>query len=383
MKSQTYEKHFPKLSAEQLAENATKKVICGMSGGVDSSVSAFILQQQGYQVEGLFMKNWEEDDDTDYCTAAADLADAQAVCDKLGIKLHKINFAAEYWDNVFEHFLTEYKAGRTPNPDILCNKEIKFKAFLEYAAEDLGANYIATGHYVRRRGADDNAQLLRGLDANKDQSYFLYTLSSKQVGQSLFPVGDIEKPIVRAIAEDLGLITAKKKDSTGICFIGERKFKDFLARYLPAQPGNIRTVEGDIIGRHDGLMYHTLGQRKGLGIGGVKGASEEAWYVVEKDLVNNELIVAQGHDHSALLSTGLIAQQLHWVDRQPIREPLRCTVKTRYRQTDVPCTIEPIDDESIKVIFDEPQIAVTPGQSAVFYLDEVCLGGGIIEQQLK
>ena len=383
MKSQTYEKHFPKLSAEQLAQNATKKVICGMSGGVDSSVSAFILQQQGYQVEGLFMKNWEEDDDTDYCTAAADLADAQAVCDKLGIKLHKINFAAEYWDNVFEHFLSEYKAGRTPNPDILCNKEIKFKAFLEYAAEDLGANYIATGHYVRRRGADDNAQLLRGLDANKDQSYFLYTLSSKQVGQSLFPVGDIEKPIVRAIAEDLGLITAKKKDSTGICFIGERKFKDFLARYLPAQPGNIRTVEGDIIGRHDGLMYHTLGQRKGLGIGGVKGACEEAWYVVEKDLVNNELIVAQGHDHSALLSTGLIAQQLHWVDRQPIREPLRCTVKTRYRQTDVPCTIEPIDDESIKVIFDEPQIAVTPGQSAVFYLDEVCLGGGIIEQQLK
>ena len=383
MKSKTYEKHFPKLSAEQLTQNATKKVICGMSGGVDSSVSAFILQQQGYQVEGLFMKNWEEDDDTDYCTAAADLADAQAVCDKLGIKLHKINFAAEYWDNVFEHFLSEYKAGRTPNPDILCNKEIKFKAFLEYAAEDLGANYIATGHYVRRRGADDNAQLLRGLDANKDQSYFLYTLSSKQVGQSLFPVGDIEKPIVRAIAEDLGLITAKKKDSTGICFIGERKFKDFLARYLPAQPGNIRTVEGDIIGRHDGLMYHTLGQRKGLGIGGVKGASEEAWYVVEKDLVNNELIVAQGHDHSALLSTGLIAQQLHWVDRQPIREPLRCTVKTRYRQTDVPCTIEPIDDESIKVIFDEPQIAVTPGQSAVFYLDEVCLGGGIIEQQLK
>ena len=383
MKSQTYEKYFPKLSAEQLAENATKKVICGMSGGVDSSVSAFILQQQGYQVEGLFMKNWEEDDDTDYCTAAADLADAQAVCDKLGIKLHKINFAAEYWDNVFEHFLSEYKAGRTPNPDILCNKEIKFKAFLEYAAEDLGANYIATGHYVRRQGADDNAQLLRGLDANKDQSYFLYTLSSKQVGQSLFPVGDIEKPIVRAIAEDLGLITAKKKDSTGICFIGERKFKDFLARYLPAQPGNIRTVEGDVIGRHDGLMYHTLGQRKGLGIGGVKGAGEEAWYVVEKDLVNNELIVAQGHDHSALLSTGLIAQQLHWVDRQPIREPLRCTVKTRYRQTDVPCTIEPIDDESIKVIFDEPQIAVTPGQSAVFYLDEVCLGGGIIEQQLK
>ncbi len=383
MKSKTYQQHFPQLTAEQLAENGKKKVICGMSGGVDSSVSAFILQQQGYQVEGLFMKNWEEDDDTDYCTAAADLADAQAVCDKLGIKLHKINFAAEYWDNVFEHFLAEYKAGRTPNPDILCNKEIKFKAFLEYAAEDLGADFIATGHYVRRPPLDQQPKLLRGLDSNKDQSYFLYTLSEQQVAQSLFPVGDIEKPIVRAIAEDLGLATAKKKDSTGICFIGERKFKDFLARYLPAQAGDIKTVDGQVIGRHDGLMYHTLGQRKGLGIGGVKGASENAWYVVEKDLVNNVLIVAQGQDNSALLSSGLIASQLHWVDRQPIREKLRCTVKTRYRQADIDCVIEPIDDETVRVIFDTPQIAVTPGQSAVFYLGEVCLGGGIIEAQLK
>lgn len=383
MISKTYQQHFPALTAEQLAENAKRKVICGMSGGVDSSVSAFILQQQGYQVEGLFMKNWEEDDDTDYCTAAADLADAQAVCDKLGIKLHKINFAAEYWDNVFEHFLAEYKAGRTPNPDILCNKEIKFKAFLEYAAEDLGADFIATGHYVRRPPLDQQPKLLRGLDSNKDQSYFLYTLSEQQVAQSLFPVGDIEKPIVRAIAEDLGLATAKKKDSTGICFIGERKFKDFLARYLPAQAGDIKTVDGQVIGRHDGLMYHTLGQRKGLGIGGVKGASENAWYVVEKDLVNNVLIVAQGQDNSALLSSGLIASQLHWVDRQPIREKLRCTVKTRYRQADILCEIQPIDDETIRVIFDEPQIAVTPGQSAVFYQGEVCLGGGIIEEQLK
>ncbi|MGX3066706.1 tRNA 2-thiouridine(34) synthase MnmA [Ursidibacter arcticus] len=383
MKSKTYENHFPKLTEQQLAENANKKVICGMSGGVDSSVSAFILQQQGYQVEGLFMKNWEEDDDTDYCTAAADLADAQAVCDKLGIKLHKINFAAEYWDNVFEHFLAEYKAGRTPNPDILCNKEIKFKAFLEYAAEDLGADFIATGHYVRRPALDQQPKLLRGLDSNKDQSYFLYTLSEQQVAQSLFPVGDIEKPIVRAIAEDLGLATAKKKDSTGICFIGERKFKDFLARYLPAQAGDIKTVDGQVIGRHDGLMYHTLGQRKGLGIGGVKGASENAWYVVEKDLINNVLIVAQGQDNSALLSTGLIASQLHWVDRQAIRDNLRCTVKTRYRQADISCEIIPIDDENIRVIFDEPQIAVTPGQSAVFYQGEVCLGGGIIEEQLK
>lgn len=381
--SNTYNQYFTNITDEQRAENATKKVIVGMSGGVDSSVSAFILQQQGYQVEGLFMKNWEEDDDTDYCTAAADLADAQAVADKLGMKLHKINFAAEYWDNVFEHFLAEYKAGRTPNPDILCNKEIKFKAFLEYAAEDLGANYIATGHYVRRAGSDDNAQLLRGLDKNKDQSYFLYTLSKKQVGQSLFPVGDIEKPIVRQIAEELGLITAKKKDSTGICFIGERKFKDFLARYLPAQPGEIRTVDGKVVGRHDGLMYHTLGQRKGLGIGGVQGLSEEPFYVVEKDLINNILIVAQGHDNSALLSSGLIASQLHWVDRNPIRESIRCTVKTRYRQTDIPCEIIPIDDDNIRVVFDEPQIAVTPGQSAVFYQGEICLGGGVIEMQIK
>lgn len=383
LQSSTYNSHFPPLTEEQRAENAKKKVIIGMSGGVDSSVSAFILQQQGYQVEGLFMKNWEEDDDTDYCTAAADLADAQAVADKLGMKLHKINFAAEYWDNVFEHFLSEYKAGRTPNPDILCNKEIKFKAFLEYAAEDLGADYIATGHYVRRSGDDENAQLLRGLDTNKDQSYFLYALSKKQVGQSLFPVGEIEKPIVRKIAEDLGLATAKKKDSTGICFIGERKFKDFLARFLPAQPGEIRTVDGKVVGRHDGLMYYTLGQRKGLGIGGVKGLSEEPFYVVEKDLINNVLVVAQGHDNSALLSTGLIASQLNWVDLQPIRENLRCTVKTRYRQEDIPCEIQPIDDNTIRVMFDEPQIAVTPGQSAVFYLGEVCLGGGIIEEQLK
>ncbi|WP_101775482.1 tRNA 2-thiouridine(34) synthase MnmA [Pasteurella oralis] len=383
MKSKTYEENFAKLTALELAENGKKKVICGMSGGVDSSVSAFILQQQGYQVEGLFMKNWEEDDDTDYCTAAADLADAQAVCDKLGTKLHKINFAAEYWDNVFEHFLLEYKAGRTPNPDILCNKEIKFKAFLEYAAEDLGADYIATGHYVRRGEKEGECQLLRGLDNNKDQSYFLYTLSKDQVAQSLFPVGEIAKPIVRAIAEDLGLVTAKKKDSTGICFIGERKFKDFLARYLPAQPGDIKTVDGVVVGRHDGLMYHTLGQRKGLGIGGVKGMSEEPFYVVEKDLVNNVLVVAQGHDNSALLSTGLIASQLHWVDRQPIRQNLRCSVKTRYRQEDIPCEIQPIDDDNIRVIFDEPQIAVTPGQSAVFYQGEVCLGGGIIEAQIK
>ncbi|MBK0003268.1 tRNA 2-thiouridine(34) synthase MnmA [Erwinia sp. S38] len=362
--------------------NSQKKVIVGMSGGVDSSVSAWLLQQQGYQVEGLFMKNWEEDDGEEYCTAADDLADAQAVCDKLGIYLHTVNFAAEYWDNVFEHFLAEYKAGRTPNPDILCNKEIKFKAFLEFAAEDLGADYIATGHYVRRADVDGKSRLLRGLDGNKDQSYFLYTLGTDQIAQSLFPVGELEKPEVRRIAEQLELITAKKKDSTGICFIGERKFTEFLARYLPAQPGPIVTVAGDTVGQHQGLMYHTLGQRKGLGIGGTKDHSEQPWYVVDKDVANNVLIVAQGHDHPRLMSVGLIAQQLHWVDREVLRTPLRCVVKTRYRQEDIPCTITPIDDERIEVRFDEPVAAVTPGQSAVFYLDEVCLGGGIIEQRL-
>lgn len=365
-----------------MSDNSQKKVIVGMSGGVDSSVSAYLLQQQGYQVTGLFMKNWEEDDDTEYCSAAADLADAQAVCDKLGIELLTVNFAAEYWDNVFELFLEEYKAGRTPNPDILCNKEIKFKAFLEYAAEDLGADYIATGHYVRRRDINGTTQLLRGLDGNKDQSYFLYTLSHKQVAQSLFPVGELEKPEVRRIAEELDLITAKKKDSTGICFIGERKFRDFLARYLPAKPGPIMTVDGQEIGQHDGLMYHTLGQRKGLRIGGTRDGSEEPWYVVDKDVENNLLIVAQGHEHPRLMSVGLIAQQLDWVSREPLAQPLRCVVKTRYRQEDIPCTVTPLGEDKISVRFDIPVSAVTPGQSAVFYQDEVCLGGGIIEARI-
>ncbi|WP_026972561.1 tRNA 2-thiouridine(34) synthase MnmA [Aliagarivorans marinus] len=361
--------------------NSTKKVIVGMSGGVDSSVSAYLLLQQGYQVEGLFMKNWEEDDNDEYCAAAEDLADAQAVCDKLGIHLHTINFAAEYWDNVFEHFLEEYKAGRTPNPDIMCNKEIKFKAFLEFAAEELQADYIATGHYVQRREVNGRWEMLRGLDNNKDQSYFLYTLAEKHVAQTLFPVGGIEKPEVRRIAEEQGLVTADKKDSTGICFIGERKFTDFLGKYLPAQPGNIEDTDGNVMGQHQGLMYHTLGQRKGLGIGGTKSGDGEAWYVVDKDVERNVLIVGQGHNHPRLKSQSLIAAQLHWVSREPITEELRCSVKIRYRQTDVACTIQPIDDDTIKVVFDEPQIAVTPGQSAVFYLDDVCLGGGIIEEK--
>ena len=366
-----------------MSENSSKKVIVGMSGGVDSSVSAYLLLQQGYQVEGLFMKNWEEDDNDEYCAAAEDLKDAQQVCDTLGIKLHKVNFAAEYWDNVFEYFLAEYKAGRTPNPDIMCNKEIKFKAFLEFAAEALGADYIATGHYVQRREVDGHWQLLRGLDNNKDQSYFLYTIGEEHIAQTLFPVGHLEKPLVRAIAEQQDLITHNKKDSTGICFIGERKFKDFLQKYLPAQPGDIITVDGDKIGRHEGLMYHTLGQRKGLGIGGLKDGGDDPWYVVAKDLVNNQLIVAQGHDHPSLLAKGLIAEQLHWVDRKGPDNNLRCTVKTRYRQQDIQCTLTYLADGRLQVWFDEPQKAVTPGQSAVFYLNEICLGGGIIDEALN
>ena len=355
------------------------KVIVGMSGGVDSSVSAYLLQEQGYQVEGLFMKNWEEDDNDEYCAAAEDLRDAQAVCDKLGIKLHTINFATEYWDNVFEYFLAEYKAGRTPNPDIMCNKEIKFKAFLEFACEDLNADYIATGHYVSREFNDDKWSMVRGLDANKDQSYFLYTLSHEQVGRTLFPVGNIEKPQVRAIAEKADLITHNKKDSTGICFIGERKFKDFLAKYLPAQPGVIEDSEGQAVGQHDGLMYHTLGQRKGLRIGGLANAGEAPWYVVEKDLKRNVLIVGQGSNHPRLFSKGLIANQLHWVTREPLTQTIHCTVKTRYRQEDVPCSVKPLTDGNYEIRFEQPQSSVTPGQSVVFYQNEVCLGGGIID----
>lgn len=354
------------------------RVIVGMSGGVDSSVSAYLLKQQGYQVEGLFMKNWEEDDDTEYCTAAEDLADAQAVCDKLGIELKTINFAAEYWDNVFEYFLEEYRAGRTPNPDIMCNKEIKFKAFLDYA-QLLGADYIATGHYVRRGEQDGKATLLRGLDPNKDQSYFLYAVAHDKIGKTLFPVGELDKPDVRKIAEEQGLITAKKKDSTGICFIGERKFTDFLQQYLPAQPGDIETPDGKVIGKHNGLMYHTLGQRKGLGIGGLADANEEPWFSVDKDLERNVLIVAQGHDNPLLMSKSLIAKNLDWVAGDAPSDKFECTAKNRYRQADVACTVSKIDEESWLVEFAEPERAVTPGQSVVFYLDQVCLGGGIID----
>ena len=356
-----------------------KRVIVGMSGGVDSSVAALLLLQQGYAVEGLFMKNWEEDDTDEYCSAHVDLADAQSVADQLGIRLHTVNFATEYWDRVFTYFLEEYRAGRTPNPDIMCNKEIKFKAFLEFAL-DLGADYIATGHYARiAYDTNDNVQMLKGIDNNKDQTYFLYTLQQHQLQRSLFPVGELEKSQVREIAIEAGFTTAKKKDSTGICFIGERKFREFLQRFLPAQPGDIVTPRGEIIGKHHGLMYYTLGQRQGLGIGGRKDADEAPWFVVDKDMSHNRLVVAQGHQHDLLLKHFLRASQLHWVAGHAPAATFTCKAKVRYRQTEEECMVQIVDADHCDVCFPHAQRAITPGQSIVFYQGEVCLGGGIID----
>lgn len=359
--------------------NSDTRVIVGMSGGVDSSVSALLLQQQGFRVEGLFMKNWDEDDGTEYCTAKADYADARAVCAKLDIPLHGANFAAEYWDNVFEHFLHEYRAGRTPNPDVLCNREIKFKAFLDYALM-LGADYIATGHYVRRRSAEGQTQLLKGMDANKDQSYFLCNVSEKQLARTFFPIGDMEKSQVRKLAAGHGLVTHDKKDSTGICFIGERRFRDFLETYIPAKPGLIETPEGEVLGEHSGLMYHTLGQRQGLGIGGVSGSAESPWYVAAKDLERNVLIVVQGNNHPMLFSTGLFVSHIDWINEPPPAMPLICNAKIRYRQADQPCAVKPAEGGGFDIEFSEPQRAVTPGQYLVLYKGDICLGGGVIEQ---
>lgn len=360
-----------------MGPSAMGKVIVGMSGGVDSSVSALLLLEQGYEVEGLFMKNWDEDDGTEYCTAKEDLADAQAVCDKLGIKLHTANFAAEYWDNVFEHFLAEYRAGRTPNPDILCNREIKFKVFLDYA-EMLGAEKIATGHYVRRGESDGHARLLKGLDPNKDQSYFLHAVSEAAIARTLFPVGELEKPAVRELAERHGLVTARKKDSTGICFIGERRFRDFLQQYLPAQPGRIETPEGDVIGDHMGLMYYTLGQRQGLGIGGLADYPDAPWYVAGKDLERNVLIAVQGKHHDLLYTDALATEAMDWIAGEPPGHDMRLRAKTRYRQQDVACRMTTRHDGGVEVVFDAPQRAVTPGQSLVLYDGDICLGGGVI-----
>jgi tRNA-specific 2-thiouridylase len=358
--------------------NKVEKVIVGMSGGVDSSVAAYLLIQQGYQVEGLFMKNWDEDDGSEYCTAKADLADAQQVCNRLKIPLHTANFAADYWDNVFEYFLAEYRAGRTPNPDILCNREIKFKVFLDYA-QLLGADFIATGHYTRVSSTNSQSQLLKGLDNNKDQSYFLHAVPESAFSKSLFPVGELEKPEVRRIAKEQGFVTSNKKDSTGICFIGERRFKDFLEQYLPAQPGEMRTPEGELMGEHQGLMFYTLGQRQGLGIGGVKDTGHEPWYCLGKDLQNNRLIVGQGVNHPLLFSNQLAATDINWINGVP-DGPLQCSAKTRYRQPDQTCWVIPNSEGGCEVIFDQPQRAVTPGQSVVFYLDDLCLGGGTIDR---
>ena len=351
-----------------------------MSGGVDSSVAALLLLEQGYDVEGLFMKNWEEDDDEDYCAAAVDLKDAIAVSDTLNIKLHTINFSGEYWDRVFQHFLDEYSAGRTPNPDILCNKEIKFRAFLEHA-QSLGAKKIATGHYARTNTDGTKTQLLRGLDNNKDQSYFLHTLNQYQLSHAMFPIGEFDKPAIRELAKNNDLMTHDKKDSTGICFIGERRFNTFLEKYLPAKPGEIHSVDDECLGTHNGLMYYTLGQRKGLGIGGLKESDEEPWYVYEKDLLNNILKVTQGHDHPAMFHNTLQTGEINWVSEQEPNDEASSNLcaKIRYRQTDQRCVLKETDKNRFKVTFEESQRAITPGQSIVFYQNDICLGGAVIE----
>lgn len=354
-----------------------------MSGGVDSSVSAWLLKEQGYEVVGLFMKNWEDDDDNEYCSARQDWLDAVTVADVIGIDIEVVNFAAEYKDRVFSEFLKEYEAGRTPNPDVLCNAEIKFKAFLDHAMS-LGAEQIATGHYARVRENNGQFELLKAVDDTKDQSYFLHRLNQEQLSRTIFPLGEIRKTEVRKIAENIGLPNARKKDSTGICFIGERPFRAFLSRYLSYEPGPIKTSDGQEIGQHVGLSFYTIGQRKGIGIGGMKSfrkpdGTSDAWYVARKDIPNNTLYVVQGHDHSWLLSSFLEAGQSSWISGVSPKER-ELSVKTRYRQKDASCLLSITDHSSaFSVSFAKPQWAVTPGQSAVFYKGDVCLGGGIID----
>ncbi len=348
-------------------------VVVGMSGGVDSSVSALLLKNAGYKVIGMFMKNWEETGPDGVCRSAQDAEDAATVCRQLDIPFYTVSFCKEYMDRVFESFLAELKLGRTPNPDILCNREIKFQSFLERAIE-LGGDFLATGHYCRKAFIDDEWRLLKGIDTSKDQSYFVYTLNAAKLKQTLFPVGNLPKSEVRRLAVEAGLSTAGKKDSTGICFIGKRDFKEFVSQYLPYHQGEMLTPSGEVVGKHDGVAYYTIGQRKGLGIGG----AGDAWFVVGKDVERNVLIVVQGSDHPALYKRALLATAPSWVAEAPTTFPLRCSAKIRYRQPDAPCTIIGLDDEQLHVVFDEPQKAITPSQAIVFYQDDLCLGGATI-----
>jgi tRNA-uridine 2-sulfurtransferase len=357
---------------------ARKRIVVGMSGGVDSSVAALLLKQQGHDVIGLFMKNWEDDDTDEHCTSRQDLIDAVAVADRVGIDIEAVNFSAEYKERVFNEFLAEYRAGRTPNPDVLCNAEIKFRAFLEHAL-GLGADFIATGHYAQVREFDGLFQLLKAEDGTKDQSYFLYRLNQAQLSKTLFPLGTLYKREVREIARREGLSNHDKRDSTGICFIGERPFREFLNRYLPANPGDIYTIDGRLVGRHIGLMFYTLGQRQGLGVGGQREGDGDPWYVAAKDFDRNRLIVVQGREHRLLYSSRLTATNLNWISGAPPHCQWVYGAKTRYRQKDAPCTLVECSNERCRVDFAEPQWAVTPGQSVVLYESHVCLGGGIIE----
>lgn len=366
-----------------MTNHSNTRVVVGMSGGVDSSVTAWLLKEQGYDVIGVFMKNWDDTDERGVCTATEDYKDVAKVADKIGIPYYSVNFEKEYWDRVFEYFLDEYKKGRTPNPDVMCNKEIKFKAFLDYAMS-LGADYVATGHYARvRRNEDGTVSMLRGVDGNKDQTYFLNQLTQEQLQKTMFPLGEMEKPEVRRLAEEADLATAHKKDSTGICFIGERNFKEFLSQYLPAQPGDMVTLDGEVKGKHDGLMYYTIGQRKGLGIGG-NGVTNEPWFVIGKNMAQNQLIVGQGFHHPNLYADTLEASDIHFTSNSPKPQTFKCTAKFRYRQQDVPVTVELNEDQTqARVRFDEPARAITPGQAVVFYDGEECLGGGLIDNAYR
>ena len=353
------------------------RVMMALSGGVDSAVALMLLKRQGYDVEALFMKNWEEDDADGYCAAAEDLADAERVCERLGVALHTVNFSYEYWENVFTHFLDEYRSGRTPNPDVLCNREVKFQAFAEHAIT-LGADCIATGHYARVERDGELFRLLTGNDPEKDQSYFLHMLDQHQLARALFPIGDRDKRDVRRMAREAGLEPHDKKDSTGICFIGERPFREFLARFVDARPGAIESVDGERLGEHRGLALYTIGQRQGLGIGGRAGSSGAPWYVIDKDLASNTLLVAQGREHPALLSRALVAGAPHWIRGEAPALPLRCEARIRYRQPAQACEVSS-DPAGCRVRFDTPQWAAAPGQSVVFYAGDECLGGAVID----